>query len=681
MPCSEAEEINAEPGILDSWRRMGVRSVAWIHTKDRYLANNDETILRHLRKATGIWFGGGRQWNLVDSYQNTTAHKLMEEVLARGGVIGGSSAGASIQGSYMIRGNSVGNIDPMAPGYHTGLGFISMAIDQHFTQRGRLPDMTEFANKYPQMLGVGLDEASSIIVQGSVAEVFTREGRNVHFYDRRREVVEGEPDYVQLVHGQEFDLVERVVYTLGIAEASAEVPAPGPVDYNRDIRPILAENCFPCHGPDAPQPRGGLRLDTRDGALGLLPSGKTAVVPGEPRLSELVSRIRAENPQDRMPRRSPALSASDMSLLERWIEEGAPWETQVAPAAVAEVVVEEVAEENPFVGKWALTSYSDFGDSTSSMTIHPDLTLSYEVADFEVSASDVVIEGETIAFAMGFGNSGTAASFQASLSDGVLTGTISFDGQVFAQVEGRKVGGEAAAPEVEAAVPEPTVPEPAAEAQFIGVWDVTAYTDGGENTSSLQITPDLEVSFESSEFEVETSNLKIEGDQLSFNISGGGGQFSAQFQATLAEGVLTGTISVEGQVFVEVEGRKRDDVSAAAPAAVAEEVVEEVAEENPFVGRWEVTSVSDFGENTNILRIGPDLSVVYENSQFEVSVSDVVIEGETIRFAMGFGNSGTAASFQGSLSDGVLTGTISFDGQVFAEFEGRKLDGRLAPAA
>ncbi len=577
VPCSEAEEISAEPGIVDSWRRMGVRSVAWIHTKDRYLANNDETILRHLRKATGIWFGGGRQWNLVDSYQNTTAHKLMEEVLARGGVIGGSSAGASIQGSYMIRGNSVGNIDPLAPGYHTGLGFISMAIDQHFTQRGRLPDMTEFANTYPQMLGVGLDEASSIIVQGSVAEVFTREGRNVHFYDRRREVVEGEPDYVQLVNGQEFELVERVI--LGIAEESDDE--------------VAAEEA-------------------------------SAEV--------------------------PAAEA-------------------VAPAG----------DQNPFAGKWALTSYSDFGDSTSSMTIHPDLTLSYEVADFEVVVSDVVIEGETIAFAMGFGNSGTAASFQGSLSDGVLTGTISFDGQVFAEVEGRKVGGEAApAPVVEAA-PVAAAPEPAAEAQsaFIGTWDLTASTQAGENTSNLQITADLQVIFESPQFEVETSNLQIEGNQLSFEISGGGSGFSALFQATLSEGILTGTISFDGQVFADVVGRKRD----AAPATAVPEAESPAPTENPFVGRWEVTSYSDFGENTNILRIGPDLSVVYENSQFEVSVSDVVIEGETIRFAMGFGNSGTAASFQGSLSDGVLTGTISFDGQVFAEFEGRKLDGRLAPAA
>lgn len=216
IPCSEAREISQEPRFLETLRRAGANKVTWIHTKDRDRANHDESLLAPLRVAGGIWFGGGRQWNLVDSYQNTTAHKLMHEVLARGGVIGGSSAGASIQASYMARGNPLGNVDPMAEGYDRGLGFLTgVAVDQHFTQRGRLPDMTALVDTYPQILGIGLDEASSIIVQGSVAEVFTREGRNVHFYDRRLPVVPGEPDYIQLVHGQRFDLRERKILEPG----------------------------------------------------------------------------------------------------------------------------------------------------------------------------------------------------------------------------------------------------------------------------------------------------------------------------------------------------------------------------------------------------------------------------------------------------------------------------------
>lgn len=211
IPCTESETANAER-TLARWRKAGATNVDCIHTKDRHLADTSEEIHAKLKKAGGLFFGGGRQWNLVDSWQHTESHRLMHEVLARGGVIAGSSAGASIQGSYMARGNSLGNVDPMAAGYETGLGFLTgVAIDQHFTQRGRHPDMTKLVNRYPQLLGIGLDEASSIIVQGSIATCFCREGRNVHFYDRNLPVVPGQPDYLLLKNGQRFNMATRKV--------------------------------------------------------------------------------------------------------------------------------------------------------------------------------------------------------------------------------------------------------------------------------------------------------------------------------------------------------------------------------------------------------------------------------------------------------------------------------------
>jgi len=217
VPCTESEEAAAER-TLASWRRAGASNVDFIHTKDRHMADTSTEIHDKLRRAGGLFFGGGRQWNLVDSWQHTEAHRLMHEVLARGGVIAGSSAGASIQGSYMPRGNSLGNVDAMAEGYETGLGFLTgVAIDQHFTQRGRHPDMTALVNHYPQLLGIGLDEAAAIIVRGTVATCLCREGRYVHFYDRNVPVVPTQPDYVQLSNGQRFDLASRTV--LASAEA------------------------------------------------------------------------------------------------------------------------------------------------------------------------------------------------------------------------------------------------------------------------------------------------------------------------------------------------------------------------------------------------------------------------------------------------------------------------------
>ncbi len=94
VPCSEADTVGDQQRTVQTWQKMGVKHATFIHTKDRRRADRDETFLEPLKDATGIWFGGGRQWNFADSYYGTTAHQLMKEVLLRGGVIGGSSAGA-----------------------------------------------------------------------------------------------------------------------------------------------------------------------------------------------------------------------------------------------------------------------------------------------------------------------------------------------------------------------------------------------------------------------------------------------------------------------------------------------------------------------------------------------------------------------------------------------------------
>ncbi|MEY3958528.1 MAG: hypothetical protein RJA37_1131, partial [Verrucomicrobiota bacterium] len=81
-----------------------------------------------------------------------------------------------------------------------------------------------------------------------------------------------------------------------ILAASAAAPLPEKVDFNRDVRPILSENCFYCHGPDASHRKAKLRLDLRDAAI-----AKEAFVPGKPEESELSLRLDAEDPEERMP--------------------------------------------------------------------------------------------------------------------------------------------------------------------------------------------------------------------------------------------------------------------------------------------------------------------------------------------------------------------------------------------
>jgi cyanophycinase len=229
VPCLEEDDASRDRFDV-VLRRAGAKNVVKLHTKDRDKANNDNAFLAPLREAKGIWFGGGRQWNFVDSYQNTQAHQLMLDVLNRGGAIGGSSAGASIQGDYMPRGDPLGNLNIIAPGYERGLGFLcGVGIDQHFAQRNRFEDMTLLIQTYPQLLGIGIDESTAIIVQGHIAEVVGK--GNVAFYDSQSTAwisthqpnaqdsqsdnnseAREDPspqDYMSLSAGQRFDLKAR----------------------------------------------------------------------------------------------------------------------------------------------------------------------------------------------------------------------------------------------------------------------------------------------------------------------------------------------------------------------------------------------------------------------------------------------------------------------------------------
>lgn len=218
VPCAEEETVSPRQSMLATWRRMGVENVHLLHTKNRMQAETDADFQAPLEKATGIWFGGGRQWNFADSYYGTTTHRLMKNVLLRGGVIGGSSAGASIQGRYLARATPIQNFDIMAPGYERGgLGFISgVAIDQHFSQRGRQKDMASLIAKYPQLLGIGLDEATAIEVRGTLATV-SGKGK-VFFYDARGDAENPSHVPIALREGAVYELSQRKVVEHGNSE-------------------------------------------------------------------------------------------------------------------------------------------------------------------------------------------------------------------------------------------------------------------------------------------------------------------------------------------------------------------------------------------------------------------------------------------------------------------------------
>ena len=116
-----------------------------------------------------------------------------------------------------------------------------------------------------------------------------------------------------------------VLLPLGIP-AVAEDQSKDKVDFTRDIRPILANNCLLCHGPDAKARKGDLRLDTPEGATALH-DGHAAVVPGKPDQSELIKRVTTADKDDLMPpaKSGKKLTKEQIDLLRRWIAQGAPY--------------------------------------------------------------------------------------------------------------------------------------------------------------------------------------------------------------------------------------------------------------------------------------------------------------------------------------------------------------------
>ncbi len=130
------------------------------------------------------------------------------------------------------------------------------------------------------------------------------------------------------------DANERAVLLHALEErikrvAADETRVPGAaVSFNRDIRPILSENCFACHGPDQGKRKAGLRLDTEDGAFQALKSGHAAIVPGKRAESPLWQRMTTDDPVDQMPPpdSQKSLTAQEIDLLGRWIDQGAKYE-------------------------------------------------------------------------------------------------------------------------------------------------------------------------------------------------------------------------------------------------------------------------------------------------------------------------------------------------------------------
>lgn len=213
IPTAQSDEnINLDKDWESFSKNFRVKHVTVLHTRDRKRANSLDFV-EPLRHASGVWIQGGRQWRLVDAYLDTAVETEIKALLARGGVVGGSSAGATIQGSYLVRGASgdAGNPDGdntimMAPGHEVGFGLLpDSAIDQHVITRHRENDLATVIMKHPTLLGIGIDQGAAIVVHGDSFEVM---GGQVVIHDGSKH---GEKDYYFVTSGQKFNLKTRRV--------------------------------------------------------------------------------------------------------------------------------------------------------------------------------------------------------------------------------------------------------------------------------------------------------------------------------------------------------------------------------------------------------------------------------------------------------------------------------------
>lgn len=216
VPTAEGAGSYPE-SAADFLRSRGATNVIIMHTGSRDTADS-EAFTKPLEEATAVWFGGGRQWRLVDSYGGTRTEDMFCRVLERGGVIGGSSAGATIQGSFLVRGDTKNNQIMMGDHQH-GFGYIrNIAIDQHVLARNRQFDMFEVINAHPGLLGISIDENTAAIVKGDTLEVlgasyilvydgtfWSREGSDL------KTIPAKESRFYMIRQGDRYDLKQRRV--------------------------------------------------------------------------------------------------------------------------------------------------------------------------------------------------------------------------------------------------------------------------------------------------------------------------------------------------------------------------------------------------------------------------------------------------------------------------------------
>lgn len=159
---------------LVKFTSRGFTNLTTVHTRDKQKAN-DPVFIERIRKAKGVFIGGGDQANIAAAFLGTDVHKELIALLNRGGIIMGTSAGATIMGDVMITGWEQRKAPHVQHQYPAGLAFMkNTSIDQHVLVRNRQFDLIPMMESNSNLLGIALDEATAAYVQRDSIQVVGR---------------------------------------------------------------------------------------------------------------------------------------------------------------------------------------------------------------------------------------------------------------------------------------------------------------------------------------------------------------------------------------------------------------------------------------------------------------------------------------------------------------------------
>ncbi|MEI9894187.1 MAG: Type 1 glutamine amidotransferase-like domain-containing protein [Chthoniobacter sp.] len=193
--AGEGEKLGEQNYAYVKLKELGAKDIVILHTLDRKIADS-EAFVAPLKRAKGVWVSGGAQVRLARAYLHTRTHQELFNLLDRGGVFAGNSAGASIQGSYLYGGQE----------QKEGFGFVrNTAIGQHYVRRSRVGSVSKILAEHPELLGIGIDEEAAIEVQGNRFTVLG--DSKVVICNPKAGETENPPHY--LYPGESYDLAAR----------------------------------------------------------------------------------------------------------------------------------------------------------------------------------------------------------------------------------------------------------------------------------------------------------------------------------------------------------------------------------------------------------------------------------------------------------------------------------------